>query len=120
MQVLLVAMESVHSPAGLRVLSQSSEDLAAAILSCVQSAPTASGAPQGSDCAAETDLCAGSCHHTTSWVSAEHFDAGERVYTLWNIIALNDSDVRGRRRSSSRGMHGAALSGVLSGTGHRH
>lgn len=70
--------------------------------------------------AAETDLCACSCHHKTSGVSAEHQEAGERVYTLWNIIALNDSDVRGRRRSSSRGMHGAALSGVLSGTGHRH
>ncbi|EIE27622.1 hypothetical protein COCSUDRAFT_39238 [Coccomyxa subellipsoidea C-169] len=40
LEVLLVAMESVHSTAALRVLSQSSEDLAAAVLSCIQAAPT--------------------------------------------------------------------------------
>ncbi|KAK9917648.1 hypothetical protein WJX75_006796 [Coccomyxa subellipsoidea] len=52
LEVLLVAIKSVHSPAGLRVLSQSSEDLAAAILSCVQSAPTASDAAAAGVCMA--------------------------------------------------------------------
>ncbi|CAL8463562.1 g3096 [Coccomyxa elongata] len=46
LEVLLVAMESVHSTAALRVLSQSAEDLAAALLSCMHAAPAPAAASQ--------------------------------------------------------------------------
>lgn len=119
LQVLLVAMESVHSTAALRVLSQSAEDLAAALLSCMHAAP-APGMPLTRErhflvvllCSTVVEPQAYLC--TKNSVEAQSGQSEYLTHSLsqsayvWGLCMCSSG--------SSLAMHGTALPGITHGT----